>query len=93
MNELPANSLGLYFLFKVKVITKYSLTGVDSLASDPILLAGVPDKPSAAPSRGSLTSDTMIHTLITAVSGTNGAPVLSYDIEIDDGLGGAFVEL
>lgn len=41
----------------------------------------------------SLTSDTVIDVAISAVTTTNGASIISYAIYIDDGLGGAFVEL
>jgi len=58
VNEFPGASLGLSFVFKVQVNTDFSTTGVDSLLSDPMILAGVPDKPTAAPIRGTSTSDT-----------------------------------
>ena len=58
-----------------------------------MILAGVPSKPASAPTIGSTTSDTQVQVLVSTVSTTNGAPILSYGIEIDDGLGGAFTVL
>ena len=68
VSDLPSNTLGFYFLFKVKVITAYSTSGIDSPNSNLILLAGVPAKPTTVPARGSGTSDTVIDATITTVT-------------------------
>mmetsp|Transcript_29133 Transcript_29133/g.28186 ORF Transcript_29133/g.28186 Transcript_29133/m.28186 type:complete len:201 (+) Transcript_29133:1094-1696(+) len=68
-------------------------SGIDSDESDPMLVAGVPDQPLSGPTRGASTSSTLIEVDIAAVAGDNGSPITSYDIQIDDGMGGAFVEL
>lgn len=49
-NEFPVSSVGLSFVFKVRVITTYSTLGVDSAVSSPMILAGVPDTPTTGPS-------------------------------------------
>ena len=91
VTELPASSLGLYFIFKIAVVTKYAT--VDGPNSDPILLAGLPGTPLTSPTKGAATSDTQVQVTIAAVATTNGSPIVSYDVQIDDGLGGSFVEL
>lgn len=56
-------------------------------------LAGVPEAPSSAPTRDSTTSDTQVVVDIAPVTDDNGSPITSYHVVIDDGDGGAFVEL
>ena len=58
-----------------------------------MLYAGVPDAPGYAPTRGASSGSYVIHSLIQAVAVDNGATIISYQIDIDDGLGGDFVEL
>jgi len=93
VTELPGSSLGKSFKFIVKVFTALATDGVQSSTSDAFLLAGLPDAPASAPTRGASTSASAIQVSITAVAGTNGSPITSYYIEIDDGLFGSFVEL
>lgn len=60
VTEFPADALGLRYTFTVKVFTQYSTDGIESAASESLILAGLPDKPSAAPSRSLLTSETVV---------------------------------
>jgi hypothetical protein len=91
--DFPGSSIGLDFRFTVSVYTNFSPNGVTSEESEDMTLAGVPDTPLVAPTRGSSTDDTQIAVDITTVSGINGAAITSYHIVIDDGAGGSFVEL
>ena len=68
-------------------------SGKAGLKSASLLLAGVPGTPSALPTRGVDSSSSVIDVVIQSVAETNGAAILSYNIEIDDGRGGDFVEL
>ena len=67
--------------------------GVNSSESDSMMLAGVPDTPSSAPTRDSSSSYKSIVVELTAVTGTNGSPITSYCVLIDNGMGGTFTEL
>ena len=91
MTELPASPLGLYFRFKVIVVTKFSQ--VQGAISVPLLVADKPADPTNAPTRNALTSKSTIVVDITTISTVNGSPILSYHVEIDDGLGGSFREV
>lgn len=93
MSELPGGSLGKSFKFLVSVVTDYSPLGIDGPISDEFLLAGVPAKPANAPSRNAATSNTQLVVDIEAVATSNGSPIRSYHVEIDNGLGGDFTEL
>lgn len=94
VTEFPANSLGKYFKFKVSVVTDYTtISGIDGPESELLLLAGVPAKPTNAPTRNGLTSNTQLVVDIETVTQNNGAPIRSYNIEIDNGRGGPFTEL
>lgn len=93
VTDLPAASVGHRFSFKVKVFTAFATDGVSSENSASIILADLPDKPSSAPLRNSATSETTVAVNISTVLGSNGSPIFSYIVEIDDGLGGDFVEL
>lgn len=64
-----------------------------SLSSDTFLVADIPSQPAFAPLSGSGTGSNTLDILISAVTLTNGSPIISYGIEIDDGEGGNFVEL
>jgi hypothetical protein len=83
----------------VKVTTAYTLQvlgdGVlgPATASPGFLFAGVSSAPSSSPTRGSSSGAAVVHVNILAVAGTNGAAITSYEVQIDDGLGGAFTEL
>lgn len=67
--------------------------GVPGLPSLPILLAGVPGAPPNPPLRGVLSGASVLHIEVDAVASSNGAAISSYEIQLDDGLGGAFVSL
>ncbi len=67
--------------------------GVNSQTSDEILIAEVPATPTQAPASGPTTGASIIDILISAISQINGSPIVSYNIEIDDGLGGEFKEV
>lgn len=58
------------------------------------MLASIPAKPSAAP-ESDLTKSSFEQLKISyvAVSDNGGSPILSYSLEIDDGLGGEFTSL
>ena len=97
VTEFPASSLGLQFVFLVKVHTAYTEFdlggGVAGQASAALTLAGVPAAPAAAPTRGTSSGSATVHVDFAAVTQTNGAAITSYIVEIDDGLAGSFVEL
>ncbi len=58
-----------------------------------MILADRPDKPSVPPIRNSATNEFTASVHIVIVPGTHGSDIISYNIEVDDGQGGAFVEL
>ena len=89
VTDFPASSLGKRFTFAVRVYTDYASSGVVSPISDSLILAGLPEAPSLAPTRNGDTSETVIQVDIIAIA----ADITSYHVEIDDGLGGTFVEL
>jgi hypothetical protein len=97
VTELDALDLGNSFVFQVWVVNDYTnhevSDPVTSAASDAILFAGVPGTPASAPSRGSSSGSYIIHVDISTVTDTNGAAISSYNIVIDDGAAGDFVEL
>ena len=88
---MPVSSVGKRFRFKVRVVTNFAV--VESAVSASMILADKPDKPSMAPTRNSLTSNTTLAANILAVPGDHGSSITSYNIEVDDGLGGPFIEL
>jgi Fibronectin type III domain len=93
VTDLPLSSIGNRFRFRVVVFTDLAIAGVSSNISASFILADRPDQPSAAPTRNVLTDESTVAVNIIIVPGFNGAPIISYNIEIDDGLGGAFREL
>ena len=97
VTELPADGLGSEFVFQLKVFTDYTVLvlgdGVPGEASLPILFAGVPGAPPSPPRRGALSGATVLHVEVDAVAATNGAAISSYELQVDDGLGGSFAEL
>jgi len=58
-----------------------------------MILADRPDKPSVAPIRNSETNEFTASVNIVIVPGNHGSTITSYNIEVDDGLGGPFREL
>lgn len=79
--------------FIISVLTQFNQVGVDSLPSAEFLVADLPDTPTVAPTSGIATTATVLDIVISSVSGSNGSPIISYGIQIDDGLGGDFTEL
>jgi len=75
------------------VFTDFANDGVMSAVSASFILADLPDKPSQAPTRNSNTNEIVVAIDIILVPGNNGSPIISYNIEIDDGFGGSFSEL
>ena len=93
MTEFPESSVGKRFTFIIKAYTDFAVDGVPSEMSSSMILADRPDKPSIAPSRNSETSESTVAVNIVVVPGDHGSAITSYNIEIDDGYGGSFVEL
>ena len=93
VTELPTSPVGLSFVFKVTVFTSFATSGISSSLSSSFLFALPPATPTVAPTKGSTTSATQVEIDITTVSTTNGASILSYHVQIDDGLGGTFVDV
>ena len=77
--------------------TQYTRTvlggGLPGAKSSAILFAGAPGAPTAAPRRAPASGSTSIAVEFDAVAVTNGAGILAYHSQIDDGLGGAFAQL
>ena len=89
--ELPTDPKGLTFKFKVLAKTSFNTDGVASDDSEEYLLALAPDAPTIKPSEGSNTNADQVEISISIVSETNGADIISYHVQIDDGDGGDFV--
>ncbi len=68
MTDLPADKLGSFFVFKVRVVTQYTTVGIDGPNSEPLLLAGKPARPSTAPTRDDSTTNMQIVLNVAAVS-------------------------
>lgn len=58
-----------------------------------MILADIPDKPTSAPTRNVETDESTVGVNIVVVPDDHGSAITSYNIEIDDGQGGPFVEL
>jgi len=93
VSELPDASLGKRFVFQVYVYTDFAVDGVKSDSSVSMILAGLPSKPTDAPTRQALTDESKLALAIGGAVQNNGSVIISFNIEIDDGLGGSFVEL
>ena len=97
VTELPAGSIGKSFVFRLKVFTEYTALvladGIPGGPSHSMILAGVPDAPSSPPARGPETSASVVQATFGAVTGTNGAAIRSYEVQVDDGLGGPFASI
>lgn len=93
VTDLPSSPTGLSFVFKVVAYTSFATSGVSSGLSSSFLFALPPSAPTVAPTNGTSTSASQVQIDITAVTVTNGASILSYDVQIDDGLGGSFIEV
>ena len=60
VTDLPADKLGSFFKFKVRVVTDYTTVGIDGPESEPILFAGQPARPASAPTRDDSTNNMQI---------------------------------
>jgi hypothetical protein len=86
--------VGLDFVFYLEVYTQAGDTAFSEHVT--IALADVPDQPAVAPYKDtsfSTGSQLLIIYGALATSENGGLPVLSYSLEIDDGLGGDFSAL
>jgi hypothetical protein len=90
-SSIPASSVGKTFMFQLKVFTEGGEAQSDTIG---YTLAGVPDSPTNAPTSDSaVTSSSVIKVDVDEVTATNGSPITSYSIEVDDGRGGVFTSL
>lgn len=84
--SIPVSSIGKTFMFQLKVFTDGGDATSETIG---YTLAGVPTSPSSAPTSDILvTNNTVIKVDVTEVIVTNGSPITSYSIEVDDGNGG-----
>ena len=92
VTSFPASSTGRTFKFIVKVFTtqREALSGIGYF-----VLAGVPSKPTDKPVNDlTVTSDSRIKvTFANPPPNDNGSPILSYELQMDDGITGDFVSL
>lgn len=82
---------GLTLLGNTYLVQIEAYNQVGSVFSETIgfVLASVPDTPSTAPySDLSVTTTNRVKINIDPISGDGGSPILSYSIEIDNGMGG-----
>lgn len=89
VTDLPSQSVGKVVKFKVKATNRagYSFTSF----STPVTVAAVPAKPLVAPASDfSVTSGSLIKVVYQAPSSDGGSPIINYEIQMDDGLGGGF---
>lgn len=88
----PSSPSGLPFTYKV--VASNSIGDTDSDTST-FILAGIPAAPLVAPTNTSQssTSISLSYNALTTTLETGGAPILSYNLQMDDGLGGAFTDL
>lgn len=68
--------------------TDFAVEGVKSDLSASMILAGIPSKPTDVPTRQALTDESKLALAIGGAVQNNGSPITSFNIEIDDGLGG-----
>lgn len=89
----PALTDGFTFRFQVQVFTIGSRNAFSDIAW--ITKGAVPEKPIDRPvSDSSVTSDTTIKVTYASPAPANGGvPILSYELQMDDGLAGAFTSL
>jgi hypothetical protein len=60
VSDLPNSSLGKRFVFQVYAYTDFAESGVKSDPSEAIILAGLPSKPTDAPTRQALTDESKL---------------------------------
>lgn len=88
---MPTPTVGNTYLFKIEA---YNDVGSVMSGSAGFVLANVPSTPTVTPySNTAVTNTQEIQILITAiaVTGDGGAPITSYSLEVDNGMGGNFV--
>jgi hypothetical protein len=86
----PANSVGLTFRFKVKVITtQHQALSRVAFAT----LASVPFKPTDSPQATSVSASSISVMFSDPQPDNGGSPIISYELVMDDGMSGAFVTL
>lgn len=87
-------NVGSVYRFKIRA---YNAAGhAESLSMLHVTLASVPDKPTIGPlSDASVTNDNQIKVNFGPLldSQNGGSPVLSYELQVDDGMGGSFTSL
>jgi hypothetical protein len=91
VTDLPTSTSILTVKFKIKAINKAML----SVTSKPrsIVLASPPSAPLSAPYSDSLlTTSSMIKVLFNEPS-DGGSPILNYEVQMDDGMGGGFTTI
>jgi hypothetical protein len=93
VTEFPSDSVGNRFSFIVKAYSDFAVDGVASQTSASMILADRPDKPSSAPTRNIATDEFTVAVNIVVVPGDHGSTITSYNVEIDDGIGGDFSEI
>ena len=90
--SFPVGGIGLTFKFQLQVFT----TQRDALSNvGYFVLAGVPSKPTDLPVNDTtVTSDNKIKvTFASPPPAANGSPILSYELQMDDGINGDFTSL
>ena len=91
VTELPPSaSAGSNLRFKLMAFNEggFSVTSTQSLR---VVLASVPDQPTAPAARDSaLTSPTMLRVTYSAPASVGGSPITNYEVQMDDGIGGGF---
>jgi hypothetical protein len=96
VTTLPAALFGYSFRFALKVITEKTLVSGATYSpwSNFMLFAGVPGKPLLPPINNILsTTSTQLGVDYNGAIATNGSSLVSINLQIDDGNGGAFVEV
>jgi hypothetical protein len=73
--ELPAASLGSRFVFQLKAFIVYAIIGIASLPSDSLILTSLSDTPTSAPTRGVLTSESIVAIDFVEVANKNVASI------------------
>jgi hypothetical protein len=93
VTDFPIASIGNRFVFKVLVFTDFAVDGIPSFNSLSMILADLPSKPADMPTRELQSNESTLELKVLGNVQANGSPIVSYNIEIDDGLGGMFEEV
>ena len=89
VNVFPFGSEGLTFTYYLKVFTTEGETQSLSVS---YILAAIPDKPTLKPELDPLMSGKdRIRVTMQPVLNDGNSPILSYSLEMDNGLGGQFI--